>query len=77
MLVMHQGQIIEDGATGEVIASPVHLYSQKLIEAVPRIDFTISTTNHLPTPFDYLRIHNAMLQVKIGLIVGLAAFVFY
>lgn len=39
MLVMHQGQIIEDGATGEVIASPVHLYSQKLIEAVPRIDF--------------------------------------
>ncbi len=39
MLVMHQGQIIEDGATGEVITSPMHLYSQKLIEAVPRIDF--------------------------------------
>lgn len=39
MLVMHQGQLIEDRATHDVILSPAHAYSQRLIEAVPRINF--------------------------------------
>lgn len=37
-LVMYGGQIMEEGATEEVFARPVHPYTVGLLSAVPRID---------------------------------------
>ena len=37
VLVMQTGRIVESGATDEVLASPVHAYTQQLIEAAPSI----------------------------------------
>lgn len=40
MLVMQQGHIIEDQATADVLRAPNNIYTQRLLEAVPRIDAT-------------------------------------
>jgi peptide/nickel transport system ATP-binding protein len=37
VIVMRAGQIVETGATQEVFANPQHLYTQQLIEAVPKL----------------------------------------
>lgn len=41
-LVMHKGEIVEDGPTEEVIRAPRHAYTQALIAAVPRRTLTPS-----------------------------------
>jgi peptide/nickel transport system ATP-binding protein len=35
-LVMHQGKIVERGATADVCGNPQHAYTQRLLSAVPR-----------------------------------------
>ena len=35
IVVMHQGRIVEEGATGELYARPQHEYTQKLLAAAP------------------------------------------
>jgi peptide/nickel transport system ATP-binding protein len=39
VIVMHQGQIVEMGATGDLYASPQHAYTRKLFEAAPAAIF--------------------------------------
>lgn len=39
MAVMHDGRIVEQGPTDRVCRSPAHEYTQKLLAAVPRVEF--------------------------------------
>ena len=36
MIVMRNGQLIESGPSAEILSSPKHAYTQRLMEAVPR-----------------------------------------
>jgi oligopeptide/dipeptide ABC transporter ATP-binding protein len=38
VLVMYRGRVVEEGSTDEVMSSPVHPYTQALIDAVPPTD---------------------------------------
>lgn len=38
-LVMHNGEIIEGGATDRLLCAPQHRYTQQLIAAIPRLTF--------------------------------------
>lgn len=38
LVVLHQGRIVEDGVTVQVVAKPQHPYTRRLIESVPVID---------------------------------------
>ena len=35
--ILHQGEIVECGATEQIFANPQHEYTQKLMAAIPRI----------------------------------------
>ena len=37
--VMYRGKIVESGSTQSVMSNPQHEYTQKLLAAVPKIDF--------------------------------------
>ena len=37
-LVMYGGQVMEEGATGDIFAAPTHPYTMGLLHAVPRLD---------------------------------------
>lgn len=39
VMIMHQGEIVESGNTNEVYANPKSPYTQKLIEAIPKMEF--------------------------------------
>jgi ABC-type dipeptide/oligopeptide/nickel transport system ATPase component len=34
--ILHQGEIVECGATGQIFADPQHSYTQQLMAAMPR-----------------------------------------
>lgn len=38
MLIMHKGQLVESGPTGEIMRSPQNSHTQNLLAAVPRLD---------------------------------------
>jgi oligopeptide/dipeptide ABC transporter ATP-binding protein len=38
VLVMYAGQIVEEAEVGELFANPCHPYTQRLLQAIPRID---------------------------------------
>jgi oligopeptide/dipeptide ABC transporter ATP-binding protein len=38
VLVMYAGQIVEEAEVGELFANPRHPYTQRLLQAIPRID---------------------------------------
>lgn len=35
--ILHDGEIVESGFTDEVLHHPIHPYSQRLIDALPRL----------------------------------------
>jgi peptide/nickel transport system ATP-binding protein len=45
VLVLEQGVICERGATAEVLGSPRHPYTQRLLEAAPSLSAAISASN--------------------------------
>ncbi|WP_370948903.1 ABC transporter ATP-binding protein [Amycolatopsis sp. cg5] len=38
--VLHKGKLVEEGTTAEILTSPSHAYTQRLIASVPKIDHT-------------------------------------
>jgi len=49
LLVMDQGQLLEDGSTSEVFSAPLHERTVRLLEAIPRIDAPVAVA---PLPAD-------------------------
>ena len=45
ILVMKDGQIVEEGETEQVFSSPSHAYTQRLLAAVPQLDPAVLTSN--------------------------------
>lgn len=43
IVVLHQGRIIESGATATLLSRPQHPYTQALLEAVPDLDRALNT----------------------------------
>ena len=41
ILVMKDGQIVEEGKTEQVFSSPSHAYTQRLLAAVPQLEQTV------------------------------------
>jgi peptide/nickel transport system ATP-binding protein len=37
VIVLHQGKIVERGSTEMILTSPQHPYTQKLIQAMPKL----------------------------------------
>jgi peptide/nickel transport system ATP-binding protein len=48
MAVMYAGRIVEEGPTAEVLARPLHPYTQGLLTAMPRISGDIGAARPLP-----------------------------
>jgi len=44
--ILHQGEIVECGATGQIFADPQHEYTQRLMAAIPRL---LSASPHTKT----------------------------
>jgi ABC-type oligopeptide transport system ATPase subunit len=38
--ILHQGEIVECGTTGQIFANPQHEYTQRLMAAMPRLSPT-------------------------------------
>lgn len=43
IIVMYAGQIVEEGNVEQIFANPSHPYTQKLLEAVPKLDMNRAT----------------------------------
>jgi peptide/nickel transport system ATP-binding protein len=46
--ILHQGEIVESGLTGQIFANPQHEYTQRLMSAIPRL-FPAGTQLHTKT----------------------------
>ena len=42
--VMQRGEVVEFGATHQVLSSPNHAYTRQLVEAVPRLAASVAVT---------------------------------
>lgn len=42
VLVLHHGEIVEEGLTGNIFSQPQHEYTKTLLEAIPRVSLDIS-----------------------------------
>ena len=52
--VMHRGRIVEYGPTESIVANPQHLYTQRLLKAVPRLGRRRTGEKHVPVElFDH------------------------
>jgi oligopeptide/dipeptide ABC transporter ATP-binding protein len=55
--VMYAGQIVETGAVGQILASPMHPYTMALIRAVPEVEESrgrlVSIPGQVPRPGQY------------------------
>jgi peptide/nickel transport system ATP-binding protein len=38
-VVLHEGQVVERGRTADVLASPSHPYTRRLLAAVPQLPY--------------------------------------
>lgn len=45
VVVMQQGEVVEEGPVRDVIDRPQHPYTQKLLQAIPRLERTTVSTN--------------------------------
>ncbi|KQW03518.1 ABC transporter ATP-binding protein [Leifsonia sp. Root4] len=48
-VVMHRGQIVERGATAEILENPQHAYTRRLVDSVPRADWHLDEFT-MPVP---------------------------
>ncbi len=49
VLVMHRGQIVEEGSVHRVLADPQHAYTRSLIDSLPGRHFDFGQSQHLET----------------------------
>lgn len=48
ILVMYLGNVMEQGTTDEILLNPKHPYTQNLLKAIPRIDFSHKRLETIP-----------------------------
>ncbi len=46
--VMYAGKVVEVGGIEEVLTNPLHPYTRKLLECVPRVSVKVSRLRHIP-----------------------------
>ena len=47
VVVMYAGKVVEEGAVGDLFASPLHPYTQGLIRSIPRVDTAATAKRRL------------------------------
>jgi len=65
MLVLDKGQLLEEGQTREVFASPLHERTASLLKAIPRIDAPVMTAPLASDTLMVLEIENIAVDFKV------------
>lgn len=55
IIVMYAGMIVEEGPVDEVLLNPLHPYTKKLLESVPRAQIKVKKLKHIPGTIPDLR----------------------
>ncbi len=55
ILVMYAGAILEEGLTDEVLLNPLHPYTKRLLECVPRAQIKVKRLSYIPGTLPDLR----------------------
>jgi len=55
IIVMYAGMIVEEGSVDEVLLNPLHPYTKKLLESVPRAQIKVEKLKHIPGAIPDLR----------------------
>ncbi|MEM3832491.1 MAG: ABC transporter ATP-binding protein [Thermoprotei archaeon] len=53
--IMYAGKILEDGPTEEILANPLHPYTIRLLESIPRVQVKINRLKSIPGTLPDLR----------------------
>lgn len=55
IVIMYAGKVLEEGPTNEVLNNPLHPYTVKLLECIPRVNIKISKLKSIPGMLPDLR----------------------
>jgi len=68
ILVMKKGRIVEKGAKGDILKSPKHPYTKKLLDAVPKVRTKTDGVRERTTPFIRIKSLTKKFAIKRGLL---------
>lgn len=57
VVVMYAGMLFEEGSTGDILANPIHPYTRKLIECIPRASRKVLKLKSIPGSLPDLRMY--------------------